>query len=82
MDQLGELCKAAREPYWDELPIEKKIEEVKEAISRLMNLSEQTEILVERLSEHSHLDGRILVPFSSKTRERGGRRRLFNERSK
>ena len=78
---LNEVCKASRELYWDELPIEQKIERVKEGILVIKYICEETRRVVIDLKDHSHLEGKILIPIKRYGEEaRQYKRSLFNER--
>ncbi len=57
-----EQCKSMREKNWSERSTEEKLEALKSEVLRLVRICHELSIQSTDMSEHRHLDDRIMVP--------------------
>jgi archaellum component FlaC len=62
------LC--SREKYWKEADIDLKVERCREQIKSLRALVNRQHKMIQQLSNHSHLDGDIVIPMEEPEEER------------
>jgi hypothetical protein len=54
-----------RMKYWSELGDSEKIERMRETVHKLLARNDELEKKVRKLEEHSHQDGKIVVPLTN-----------------
>ncbi len=52
---------ACREPFWEEMTVDQKIERLKSVTERFMKVTAEMAKVVERLSAHTHAEGKVLI---------------------
>ena len=65
-----------REKYWSEIGIEEKVERMRREVKSLKSFMHVLSDKIDRLLEHSHLEGKIVIPLDRYGR--GGEENAFS----
>lgn len=60
-----EIAECAREKYWEESNADEKIERAREQIKSLKIQVEDLIEIIDQLTKHSHVGGKMIIPFDN-----------------
>ena len=63
-DQNNGHCLTGREKYWSEIGIEDKVKRMRDIVKNMQNEIHQLRTRIYDLSEHSHSEGKIVIPMN------------------